>query len=373
MGKRWLLLPLVLALLLLALYGSQRRVEPFHVSGFLEADEIRVGSRVGGRVAAVHVEEGARVQPGQVLVELEPYDLLERRAERAAHVERARARLARAEAGFRPEEIAQGRARVEALSARLARLVSGPRKQEIEAARARVEAASAAQELAELEEARTRSLVQDQIRSVEALDRSQALLKAARAEVRSSSEQLALLEEGSRAEEMAEARAELAEAQAALALLEGGERAEDIAAARAELEAEQAALRALERSLEELVIRSPADAVVEALSLQPGDLVAPLAPVVALRDTTTLRVRAYVPQGSLDFTVGASARVTVDAYPDRRFAARITFVAPAAEFTPSNVQTPEERSQQVFRIRATLSEGLDLLRPGVSADVWFGE
>jgi multidrug efflux pump subunit AcrA (membrane-fusion protein) len=99
--------------------------------------------------------------------------------------------------------------------------------------------------------------------------------------------------------------------------------------------------------------------------------VAPGAPVVALRDLSTLRVRAYVPQGRLSFTLGARAWATLDARPQRRFAARITYIAPAAEFTPSNVQTPEERSQQVFRIHATLEEGLEFLRPGVSVDLWF--
>ena len=371
MNKLWLLLPLVLGLLLVALYHSQRLDEPFHVSGFLEADEVRVGSRVGGRVSAVHVEEGARVSRGELLVELEPFDLLERQAELAAQVERARAALARREAGFRTEEIAQARARVDALSARLDRLLSGPRPQEVAAARARVEASQAALELAEIEETRTRSLVQQDIRSVEALDRSQAVHKAASAEVRSSSEQLALLEEGSRKEDIAEAQAALREAQAALALREAGERTEDVAAARAELEAAEAALHALQRALEELAIRSPADARVEALDLEVGDLVAPGAPVVLLRDSSSLRVRAYVPQGRLDFQVGAPAWVSVDAFPGRRFAARIAFVAAAAEFTPSNVQTPEERSQQVFRIRVALEEGLDLLRPGLSADVWF--
>ena len=53
MPTRWLVLPLVLVGLVVALRWSQESEEPFHVSGFLEADEIRVGSRVGGRVAAV--------------------------------------------------------------------------------------------------------------------------------------------------------------------------------------------------------------------------------------------------------------------------------------------------------------------------------
>jgi multidrug resistance efflux pump len=321
MDKRWLLLPLAIVLLLAALRWSQAREEPFRVSGFLEADEIRVGSRVGGRVARVLVDEGSRVVAGEALLELEPFDLSERRAEQAA--------------------------RVRALEARASELVAGPRSQEIEAARARRDAAQAALSLAELDEARTRSLVEGSIRSREALDRSQAVLEAARADLRAAEEALALLEEGTRKE--------------------------TLAAAAAELEAARAALRALDRALDELVVRAPTVAVVEACELEPGDLVAPNAPVIALRDASELRVRAYVPQDRLSFTVGAPVEVGVDAHPGRRFRGRVDFVAPAAEFTPSNVQTPEERSEIVVRVRVTLEEGQELLRPGFSADVWFGE
>jgi hypothetical protein len=65
--------------------------------------------------------------------------------------------------------------------------------------------------------------------------------------------------------------------------------------------------------------------------------------------------------------------IRVNSYPDRRFAARITFIAQLAEFTPRNIQTPEERSKQVFRIKATLDEGKDHLRVGMPADVLLDE
>jgi len=373
MGKRALLLGLLLVVLLAALRWSQGRREPFHVSGFLEADEIRVGSRVGGRVARVQFEEGTRVPQGAALVELEPFDLLEKQAELEAHVARARAELERRRAGFRAEEVAQARARVQALTARLERLRAGARPQEIAAARARLDAARAAEALAGQEDARTRSLVEDAIRSKDALDRSRAGLESAQADVRARGEELNLLVEGSRKEDVDEAQAALAEAEAVLALREKGERAEDVLVAEAELAAAEAALRGAQRALDELTIRAPSEAVLEACDLQPGDLVAAGAPVALLRDTGELFVRAYVPQDRLTFGVDARLWVTVDAWPARRFAARVTFVAPEAEFTPSNVQTPEERSDVVLRVRLRLEEGLDVLRPGVAADLWLEE
>jgi hypothetical protein len=63
--------------------------------------------------------------------------------------------------------------------------------------------------------------------------------------------------------------------------------------------------------------------------------------------------------------------VTVDSYPGRRFQGTLRFVARQAEFTPSNVQTPEERSKQVFRIKLVLDDPDGLLRPGMAADIWL--
>jgi HlyD family secretion protein len=81
-------------------------------------------------------------------------------------------------------------------------------------------------------------------------------------------------------------------------------------------------------------------------------------------------VRAYVPENRLHIKEGQQTRVTIDSYPDESFAGEITFISRQAEFTPRNVQTPEERSQQVFRIKVHLQEH-ERLRPGMAADVWL--
>ena len=63
----------------------------------------------------------------------------------------------------------------------------------------------------------------------------------------------------------------------------------------------------------------------------------------------------------------------MDSFPHRKFSGHVSFIARQAEFTPDNVQTPEERSKQVFRIKVSLDEGLDVLRPGMTADVGLEE
>src|SRR5262245_38730070 len=130
-----LLLPALIAIAVLIgiLYVSQQRVDPFKVSGFIEADEIRIGSRVGGRVAKVEAEEGQVVKRGALLVELAPYDLRERQQQAAAELAARKADLDRLEAGFRKEEVAQAEAKLKQLEARRDKLVAGSRPQDIEA------------------------------------------------------------------------------------------------------------------------------------------------------------------------------------------------------------------------------------------------
>ena len=73
------------------------------------------------------------------------------------------------------------------------------------------------------------------------------------------------------------------------------------------------------------------------------------------------------------FQVGDAVKVTVDSYPNEQFAGRVSFLSRQAEFTPGNVQTPEDRSKQVFRIKVDIESGRERLRPGMSADVWLAK
>ena len=141
--------------------------------------------------------------------------------------------------------------------------------------------------------------------------------------------------------------------------------------AKAARDAAQAALEAIRRQKEELSIKSPINGTVEALDLQPGDMVAPSAPVLSMLDQDNLWVRAYIPQNRVGVQLGQLVRLTVDSYPEAPFEGVIIFVARQAEFTPSNVQTPEERSKQVFRIKVEIENPRGLLRPGMMVDVWL--
>ncbi|QDV26460.1 HlyD family secretion protein [Aureliella helgolandensis] len=371
MTKRFPLLLLAISALLLLVFYSQWTPEAARVSGFIEADEIRLGSRVGGRVANVQVTEGQPVQAGEVLVELEPFDLLEREAQLEFSLAAAEADYKRFSNGFRDEEKAQAKSRFEQLQARLDLLAAGARQAEIEAARGRLSMAQVERKLAEQTFKRVEQLVLENAVSQQEVEAASEALEAAAANVVVRQQELNLLEAGTRKEELREAAARLEEAYQAWQLMEHGYRAEEIEQAQAARDAAQAALEAIRQQKEELNIKSPIDGSIESLDLQPGDMVAAGAPVLSMLDKDNLWVRAYVPQNRIGIKVGQTVRVTVDTYPDEPFTGTVSFVARQAEFTPNNVQTLEERSKQVFRFKVAIENRRDLLRPGMMADVWL--
>ena len=350
---------------------SQLRPSSLKVSGFIEADEIRLGSRVGGRVAEVLTEEGAPVHQGQVLVKLEPFDLLRLEQEAVAALATRQADVDKLTHGLRQEEVLQAQARYDQFAARMQLLTNGPRKEEIAAARGRKEAAAAEFMLAEQEFGRASRLLRDNAVARQDFEAAEQKLQSARSWLVVRTNELQLLEAGTRKEELAEAQAKLSEAKAAWDLAKSGYRTEEIERASAARDAAQATLEAIRERLKELEIRSPVDGVVEALELQRGDLVSPGAPVLSLLDASRLWVRAYVPENKLDLKIGQSLEISVDSYPSQRFAGEVSFISRQAEFTPSNVQTPEERSKQVFRIKVNITDGIERLRPGMAADVWL--
>jgi multidrug resistance efflux pump len=378
MAKRIFLIVLAAAVLGSLVAWSQWRSPEPKVSGVIEADEIRLGSRVGGRVHEVLVREGDLVHPEQVLVRLEEFDLRERLAEAQAVLAQRQAEYEKMMTGFRPEEVAEAEARYHQAEAVVDRMERPPRDEEVAASKAQVRLAEAQLEQASQNLRRLQEAAQRQPAAVarEELDRAEENVKVTRAATDVREQELLILLLGSREEERAEARAARDAALAAWELTKNGYRDEEKAQAQAAVAAAQAAVKAIEEQLAETAITSSVEGRVEALELQPGDLVPPNAPVLSLMDVGNLWVRAYIPQSRLDIAVGKQLAVTVDAYPGRTFTGRVSYVSRQAEFTPSNVQTYDERAKQVFRIKVTLDKGDDpqvKLYPGMTADVVLGE
>src|SRR4051812_15284496 len=188
-------------------YQRYLRGRPFEWAGTVEAKSISVGSRTGGRVAKVLVQEGDRVKPGQVLVELEHGDLDAQRAGAAAQLAQATAALDKLKAGARPEEIAQAQARAAQANAVQQETRHGSRPEEIAGAEARVASAQALVDKAQLDADRAHRLLQSQAIAQAESDAADTALRTAKAQRDAQQKILDQLKAGARSEEKAQAAA----------------------------------------------------------------------------------------------------------------------------------------------------------------------
>jgi HlyD family secretion protein len=351
-------------------FSSRASTDRLVLSGTVEADEIHVGSKVSGRIAAVLVREGQGVKQGESLIRFESYDLDAKRSDAVAAVAQAEANLHKAENWFRPEEVAAAKAQAEAAWMNLELARNGPRKQEIDAARADLEAANADYQVSKATLARVEKLVQGGVQSRQDYDNAKAAFDRAGARRESARQKLDLLLAGTRSEEIARADRLYREAAANRELVERGARKEDIATARAQLERGRAALQQIETQLGELEVKAPADAFVEVMQVRPGDLINPSSPVATLVEVDRLWVRVYMPEPELGHAqLGKEVSVKVDTFKNEIFSGRVEQIASRGEFTPRNVQTRDERTHQVFAVRVRLDNSARKLRAGMAADV----
>jgi multidrug resistance efflux pump len=333
-----------------------REAQVLEASGTVEARNIRIGSKVGGRIEKVMVREGDIVAAGQVVVTFEDQEVL-------AALEQARASLEKMERGYRPEEIAEARAAEAQARAQYDELKRGYRPEQVEAARAEAERARAEARRAEQTWRRVSDLANQEVFSKQQRDDAEGAYRAGVAALRSAEERLSEVERGYRSEQVAAAEARWKQAEANRQLLERGYRKEDIATARA-------LLRDAEARYRERQVIAPAAAVVEVLDVRPGDVLAPNTPVATLLERDEIYVRIYVPETQIGLVrLGQRAELRVDSFPGRTFAAEVEQINQKAEFLPRNVQTRAERIHQVFGVKLRIRDQENVIRPGMAADV----
>lgn len=345
---------IIVAILVVAALGgafawNSRGTDTPSASGTLEARNISVGSKVGGRITHVLVHEGDRVEANQLLVVFDSAELEATLLQAQGRVEAARANLAKMLRGSRPEEIAEARAASE-----------GFRQAELAQARADLERGRADEANAERELGRTERLAEARVVPQQELDNARDRYRAEKA----------LVESYQSAVAAAEGR--LNAAKAVSEKMQRGFRAEDIASSRADLTLAEGQLKEAEARWAEREVRAPAASVVETMDLRPGDLLPANSPVAQLLEADQLFLMVYVPETQIGHVaIGQPVQVRVDTYPGQVFQGHVEQIRQQSEFLPRNVQTKEERVHQVIGVKLRVENPENRLRAGVSADVQF--
>jgi multidrug resistance efflux pump len=371
----------LVACLALALVGAAAgwyfwpfgQAHALRLPGIVEIQEVRLGSKVGGRVARIMVTEGELVYPGQQLVEFEIPELLNQKAQLTANLQAMRAEALRADNGPRPEEKRAGEQAMQAARARYERAKFGWREEEKRQAASDLAVAKAEQVRAEKELERLSRLVQANSATQSDVEAATAARDKARGQVSSLSARNEMLQRGSRPEDINEAYAEWKKARANYELLKKGTRAEDLAQAHSRVAEAMAKLNEVETNIREGIVSVPKElgkAIVEVLAVRPGDLVPANQPIVRVLRAEDLWVKVFVPETELgDIRLGQQVDVRIDAYPHKQFSGQVIQKATISEFTPRNVQSLEERRYQVFAVKIRVEDPQGVFNAGMAAEV----
>jgi HlyD family secretion protein len=302
-------------------------------NGYVEATTVRVSSKIAGRLAEVVAVEGARVEAGAVVATVVTTDLDFALQRARADRDQASAMLQLLLAGSRIEDIQQAEAQAAtAVSERVA-----------------VEAELAS---ARADEVRFEQLVQKNAGSIKQRDDAVTRRQLAEARLRAAGDRIAA-------------------AKSAIDRLKAGARPEEVSAARARVQSATAQMDALEDNRREAVIKAPIAGIVSSRLAEPGEMVAVGTPIVLIVDLDRAWASVYVQEPLVPrLRIDQPATVMTDA--GDRLEGRVTFVSPKAEFTPRNVQTPDERAKLVYRVKVSVDNRRGILKPGMPVMVDLG-
>lgn len=303
-----------LAAILLAGCGFRRDLPDG--SGTIECVQVQVAPLVGGRLLSFPPREGAVLRKGDVIARLDPADYELKRNE-------ARAALVAAQAQWDL-------------------MLAGSRDEDIRRAQEQVREAEAAARAAAADLQRIRNVYEKKSATQKQMDDAQAAADRTAA-ARSAAEQV-------------------------LARVLRGNRDEEIQAAQGMMDAARARLAQAEKSIADCLVTAPLDGVVTTRVREDGEVVAAGSVLLILSRLDEVWLSLYIPEGRLgQVQLGQPAWIGIDG-DTRRFEGKVTFVSPEAEFTPRNVQTPNERAKLVYRLKITLPNPDGIFKPGMPAD-----
>src|SRR6266851_3186271 len=368
-----ILIPVIVVLVAVGLgfglwWNLRTPSDELRLPGVVEMQEVRLGSKIGGRVVDVKTSEGEIVNANDPLVIFATPELDAQRKQWKAKLDLAVADWEKAKNGPRAEERRSAAAAFEAADARWDRMVAGPRQEELDQAASELEASRVDWDLAREDFRRAKELKgalsqAEQDTAKATLDRTQRRFDVNRS-------RLALLKAGNRREDLAEAAADRMRFYFNYRLLEEGTRPEEIAAAKAAVDDAQAKLEEIDANLAEAVVRAPNRAVIEVLGVRKGDVVAPNTPVIRVLSAEDLWVKVYVPETELwQLHLDQPVKVTIDSYRGQELDGTIIQIASISEFTPRNVQSADERKHQVFGVKVRVPDPKGILKSGMAATV----
>ncbi len=313
------------------------------VNGRIEGDHVTVASKFPGRIVRMFVREGDAVHTGDLVIQLDD-NQTQAKVDQARHAwEAVEARVQAAHADLAILNLDVPLA-IERADAQVAK------------ARASVEKAIAVEKEAQSDAQRFKELAAKDQASIQQRDQAQLRWEVARRDITTQRSALVQAEKESAQAELGWKRIWAQEAG-----VDALERQRDQA---------EAVLNEAESVLADFTIKAPSAGTITTRMVDVGEVVAPGAPLFELVDLDRLYLKVFVPEVLIGkVRLELPARIHTDAFPDHPFDATVRYIASKAEFTPKEVQTPDERVKLIYAVKLYVKENPDhRLTPGLPAD-----
>ncbi len=312
-------------------------------NGRIEGDHVTVSSKCPGRIVDLAAREGSQVHKGHVLIRLDDAQTRAKVDQAARLVDSMMAQVEAAHTALAVLNL-EVPLSIEAVAAKVASM------------RAVIRKAQAVEYEARRDTDRIRALLPEQAVSQQQVDQAEARWKVAVTEIAVAK---AALDQASK---------ELAQAELGWGRIRSKEA--EVAALERQRDQADATFAEARSILDDLTIVAPTNGTVTTRMVDVGEVVATGAPLLELVDLDRLYLQVYVPELQIGkVRLDLPARIHTDAFSDRSFEATVRYIASKAEFTPKEVQTPDERVKLIYAVRLYLTENPDhRLTPGLPAD-----
>jgi len=322
MGVEMLVIRLLFLSTIIFIFGCSNSNDSNQIetSGSIEAAEVDIRTKVAGELIEINVNEGEKVFAGNVIAVIDDSDLQIQKAQAAAALNLAKAKLQTIIEGTRSEDKAQ----LEEL-VKQAQLNFNNAEQDFE---------------------RIKNLFETQSISQKMYDDAKLRVEVAEAQLAAASENLKKAITGARQSE--------------------------INAVKAAVEQAAAAVEAIEKRINDAVIKSPIDGYSTLMNFEKGEIVNAGAVLTRIVDLKNVWTKIFINEIDLGKVhLNQAVTIKVDAFDEREFKGRISYISPEAEFTPKNIQTKEERVKLVYAVKVSISNDDLLLKQGMQCDVFI--
>jgi membrane fusion protein YbhG len=350
------------------------------ISGNIELTEINIAFKTAGKLAELAADEGDSVHRGMEVARIDQDQMQREREKEEAALSSAESQLATSNTAVEYTEastqsdVALRQAELKQAQAHLAELLAGSRPQEVQQAQAALADTKTQRDQAAQDWERAQRLYKNDDISTAQRDQYLARYESAGAQERQAAEKLALVKEGPRQEQIAAARAEVERAEAAVRLsganwIDLKRKQQEAATKLADRDKARAQVALVKSQLQDTIAISPIDGIVLSKSADVGEVLAAGTTVITIGDLDRPWVRGYIGEADLGrVKVGSPVRITTDSYPDKVYEGHVSFIASKAEFTPKQIQTPEERAKLMYRIKVEVENPMHELKLNMPVD-----